>query len=82
MGFGGLNKYRIKTKGGRGAADADGVLAALGENWVAFSGSLSGLSDANKQALAALVDPIAEDSDPTLFEMLTGNLDNFETGIM
>ena len=81
MGFG-TNRHKIRTRGGRGSADADAVLAALGDSWDEFSGTLAGLTDANKLALAALVDPIAEDSDPTPFEMLTGNLDTFQAGIM
>ena len=76
MGFG-VKKCVLKAKSGRGAADADAVFSALEDNWDTFSGPLASLSDENKQALAALIDPIAEDSDPTPFEMLTGNLDNF-----
>ena len=47
MGFG-INVCRVKTKNGRGAADANAVFEALKKNWDDFSGPLAALSDENK----------------------------------
>ena len=74
--------FRIKTNKGRGSDDADAVFGALGDQWDDFSAQIKAFDSEQNEELKALVDHIAEDADPTPFEMLSGSKANFEQGVL
>ena len=51
-------------------------------NWDEVNAAVNGLSDEEKGQLQELLNPIAPDNDPSVFDMLAGEKDEFDSAMV